>query len=73
MSRRSRLIAQRKQITPSLRHEREPNTPLPIECCRCDRCESARDDADDRIGRVMGEPELAAEDLDTDQWMRERG
>lgn len=41
---------------PVLQHRREPDKPLPLAGCKCDDCENARVMADDRIGRVMGEP-----------------
>lgn len=42
---RRRLIANRARREPSMRHEREPNAPLPFDGCYCEACENARTDA----------------------------
>jgi hypothetical protein len=69
-------MRRRRNTTPVIQHEREPNAPLPLPGCHCEACENARDDAHGaKIGSMLGMPAddgtPAADPGDTyDQLMR---
>lgn len=40
---------------PSAAHRRNPNAPLPVDGCKCEDCENARDDAHyEKVGKMLG-------------------